>query len=177
MNDCVFGFNDVTCDVLQENLKLNLREKLNLIFKTKKGARVYNTLESPGYEIIKSRISGTQFQEISLNWLANNSKTTLTEPKSPDYHTFYVLTGDEKNKAMDTYLKKSSVLKISQLVDRTYLRTEDAALNALRKTATLAEILDKKFHEIIDGKPVTVWKANSIEELKDTLRKIMNLKD
>ncbi len=171
---CAVEFHNIANEILDEYIEDTLKQRMQIRFETKVGVKIFHALESPGYETVKARLYEYGRNDYSVNWLARNSNTNLTEPKNPNYHTFYVLTGEEKEQTRKAY-NYFNTKKMQLQAFKTYKKCEDPVLNTLRRTAKLAEILDKKFHEIIDNKSATVWLVKTKEDLENTIRNIFEL--
>ncbi len=176
IEDCTIKFNDIACEALEKNNKYSLKEKIGLKLQTAKAIKVYDVLESPGYDTICQVLPKYKPSHIDASWLYLHTKTPITLPESEDSYKFYVLTGEEKNKVLKAF-SWINMKKLERKASKMYEKTNDKISDTLREFAKLSQILDEKFHSIIDGKPQTEWRANSEEELEKVIVDINKLND
>ncbi len=169
-------FNDILCETIEKNNNFNLKDKLGLWLQTKKAVKIYDVLESPGYDVVCQMLPQYKPAHVDASWLSMHTKTPITLPESENYHKFYVLTGDEKNKAFREF-GWLNCKKLEHIASKNYEKTNDTMTNTLRELAKLSQIIDERFHSIIDGKPIKEWKADSKEELEKITVEIYNQKN
>ena len=176
-SDLTEQFNDMACNTLDRVRKVNLIDKIGLFFETTKSAVFYDALESPGHDAARELLSNNPlYKNTGVSWLSMHTKMPITAPESEEYHKFYILTGEEKNKIFKAF-NWFNTKKLQIRASRSYEKTGDKNMDTLKEYARLTKILDEKFHEIIDGKPVTEWEAKTPEELDDVFEKIYKLND
>ena len=173
--ECADTFKELVLQKSYKYYNFNLKELAGYIFKPQKFAKTFISFENPGYETVCEGMKRTNYS-YSLEWLESNSKTPITRPKDEKYHTFYVLTGNDKDKAIDRMLGKAYV-KLGQQAKEKIKFINNETIDILRGTAKLSEILNEKFKEIIKDKPVTVWEPKTAQETEETVEKILELND
>lgn len=176
IDDCSLEFNDIACDAIENAYKFNFKDRMALKFLPKKSTKIYDVLESPGYDAVCQVLPKYKPAHVNASWLYLNTKTPITLPENEEYHKFYVLTGEEKNQALSAF-SWLNTKKLQHAATKGYEKTNDTMSNILRELAKLSQILDEKFFSIIKGKPVTEWRANSKEELEKVIIDICKLND
>lgn len=171
--ECSQIFNEIGNLALEQEFEDTFINRLKLKLGTKDSVKFLTFLESPGYEKTQYVLNGSGR---SLMWLAKNSNSDLTLPRNEDKHTFYILTGEEKEEAQREY-SPLNYFKIRKEALKKYEKTEDAQLNALRRGAKISELMDKIFTKIIKRKVVNVWDAKDEVDLANILRAIAQMKD
>lgn len=171
--ECSQIFNEIGNLALEKEFKDTFINRLKLRLGTKDSVKFLTFLESPGYEKTQYALNGTGR---SLIWLAKNSNTNLTIPRNGDKHTFFILTGEEKNEAQREY-SPLNYLKIRKEALKKYDKTEDAQLNALRRSAKISELMDKIFAKILKRCVINIWNAKDETDLAKILTAIAQMKD
>lgn len=103
----------------------------------------------------------------SNNWLMQNMGCRIEEPISEDYHTFFVLTKEHKNK----YLKFMSVGNIKRMMTQ-YMSeakekyTTDPTMIPIYGSMKLATGLDYGFAKTVEGAEMKSFRIDNLDELK-----------
>ena len=170
-NECTDIFKEMVVQKSSDYFDFKISQILGYMTKPQNYAKSFVIFETPGYETIKRGQKDTSIN-YSIEWLENNSKTTLARAESEDEHTFYILTGKDKDLAVKELLGKEYE-KMAKKAGKSVEPVGDENITIMKGLAKLAELLDEKFRKIINNKQIKTWKIENSEELEDTVDKIL----
>ena len=170
-NECCDIFKEMVVQKSSDYFDFKISQILGYMTKPQNYAKSFVVFETPGYETVKRGQKDTSI-DYSIEWLENNSKTTLARAESEDNHTFYVLTGKDKDLAVKELLGKEYE-KMAKKAGKAVEPVNDENINVMRGVAKLAEMLDEKFRKILSNKQIKIWQINDTEELESSIDKIL----
>lgn len=124
-------------------------------------------LENPGFLNVQDVLQKQNFGA-DLNWLQSNTQTELPEAMDADVHSFYVLTGKDKN----DYISELPIKKLFKIVNefkeisagKNFSDPDAAECYAVAKFSTL---FNRQFNKSIEGKPVKTFELEFLDQLNN----------
>jgi len=140
----------------------------------KKANKTLTYLEQPGYVRVTKAVK--RFGENFVNAISRKTGVSSARPLMEDYHTFVVLTGEHKDKAISLASAKSNLSLINEIskgaaekrVNGQLAKNEQEAWIALKSN----ELLNNRINSIIAGEDIHTFKINDLSELPETYKKI-----
>lgn len=150
---------------------LKTQGKLSKVFKAllgikNKARKTFSYFEQPDYISVAKT---AKKNKTSIHWLGQYSGIDIALPSSPDHHSFYVLTGEHKDKALELLSAKNfmGILKASQKAQSDLVKQ---GKNVFLVTDVVHNNeLVKKFNPIIGSEPANKVQINSLDDLPKTL--------
>lgn len=124
-------------------------------------------MENPGFLNVQDVLQKQNFAA-DLNWLQSNTQTELSEAMDADIHSFYVLTGKDKN----DYISELSIKKLFKIINefkeifagKNFSDPDAAECYAVAKFSTL---FNRQFNKSIEGKPVKTFELEFLDPLNN----------
>lgn len=139
-------------------------------FGSKKVSKMYSQLEHQSYTICKPLVDKYGY---SMQWLGQNTGTKLANAIDKDMHSFYVLTGEHKDKACDKVKMSAWVNEVLRYSKEGAVKhSGDEAMTKLYAYAKIGDDLDQKFNQIIEGSDIHKFKVENLDELKGIVDKL-----
>lgn len=127
-------------------------------------------MENPGFLNVQDVLQKQNFGA-DLNWLQSNTQTELSEAMDTDVHSFYVLTGKDKN----DYISELSIKKLFKIVNefkeifagKNFSDPDAAECYAIAKFSTL---FNRQFNKSIEIKPVKTFELEFLDQLNNIVK-------
>ncbi|MBR2430248.1 hypothetical protein IKB17_02140 [bacterium] len=167
LHECQFRLDSVLKSFSKSKIGNKLLQILTFIGLGNLATKFVSILENPGFINIQEVLEKQKFCA-SIDWLRLNTQTEIPDVIDPNAHSFYVLTGKDKNDYM-AELNMKNLFKIIDEVreisaEKTFSDQDIAECFAVAKTCNL---FNNRFNESIKDKPVKTFELESLEQLNE----------
>lgn len=123
--------------------------------------------ESPAYYKVMETLQ--QNRRYSISWLSQNIGIPIAEPLSPAYHSFTILTKEQKDKASPLYSAKNLLAMTKKILNE---RTPDVISSGIWGLARMNQIFAEQLSPIIASKPVHKFVIDDLSQLPKVFEQI-----
>lgn len=145
-----------------------------LIGKGNKTNKTFTYLEeSPAYPLIMNHLKKSG--NFSISWLSQNTEIPITEPLSPNHHSFTILTKKQKDEASPLFsgrkffeLIKTTTSEVTQKINN----NPKIKIDQNWANARMNQLYAEQIKPIIEGEPVHKFVINDFSELPEIFKQI-----
>ena len=149
--ECQFNFDSILKKISKTKISNKLIQYLTYLGLGRFATKFLLILENPLFLNVQDVLQKQNFGA-DLNWLQSNTQTELPEAMDPDAHSFYVLTGKDKN----DYISELSIKKLFKFFNefkeisagKKFSDPDAAECYAVAKFSTF---FNRKFNKSIEG--------------------------
>lgn len=161
-------------------------KKTNSVLKSNKALKTVMYPENPSYSFVKGILQKFHLDNCSVSWFAKNTGTNIKGEMHPDFNSYFVLTGKEKDafneifspqNSTKAYMQASADFSRNGGLNETQIKAlqqlaQDGDREGLNNKTTMilyakmAEIIDSEAQSAIKGAPFKNFQVHTLDEIQ-----------
>ena len=127
-------------------------------------------IEYPSY--FHSKTALQKNGDYSISWLSSNMNVPVKDAIDKDYHSFFVLTKEHKDKMLDFYKADNRIQIVREYSLRALYKYKSKDMQELFAAAHIGNVIDKFFEKVIGNAEIHRFQLNSLDEIKNIAPKL-----